>query len=65
MAAVTERDPMAEIARLRAPGSPYLHLLDGAPADARQLGWMLAGNDIATRALRGQCITSAPGSSDH
>ncbi len=47
---------MAEIARLRAPAGPYLHLLDGAPADGRQLGWMLGEHEIISRALRGHCM---------
>ncbi|MGI8695554.1 MAG: barstar family protein, partial [Mycobacteriales bacterium] len=58
---MTERDPMAEIARLRLPAGPHVHLLDGAPADARALGWMLATVGLVTRALRGPCMRTAFG----
>jgi hypothetical protein len=46
-------DPLAELARLRRPPGPWLHLLDGAPSDARQLGWMLAQDGVVVRHLRG------------
>ena len=54
-------DPMAALARLRQPTGSWLHLLAGAPADARQLGWMLSQDDVVVRFLRGHCLHSAYG----
>ncbi|MBI1758483.1 MAG: hypothetical protein HYR62_04565 [Actinobacteria bacterium] len=59
-------DPLAELARLRDPAGPWLHLLWGATSDARQLGWMLAqptesGPGLVSRVLRGQCIRTRYG----
>ena len=54
-------DPEADLARLRRPTGPWLHLLDAAPADARQLGWMLAQGGVVVRILRGHCGRSAYG----
>jgi hypothetical protein len=54
-------DPEAELARLRRPTGPWLHLLDAAPADARQLGWMLGQDGVVVRILRGHCGRSRYG----
>jgi hypothetical protein len=54
-------DPEAELARLRRPTGPWLHLLDAAPADARQLGWMLGQDGVVVRILRGHCGRSTYG----
>jgi hypothetical protein len=54
-------DPMTELARLRRPSGPWLHLLDGAPADARQLGWMLTQDGMVVRILRGHCVRTSYG----
>ena len=54
-------DPEAELARLRRPTGPWLHLLDAAPADARQLGWMLGQDGVVVRLLRGHCGRSRYG----
>jgi hypothetical protein len=54
-------DPEAELARLRRPTGPWLHLLDAAPADARQLGWMLGQDGVLVRILRGHCGRSRYG----
>jgi hypothetical protein len=54
-------DPMAELARLRRPSGPWLHLLDGAPSDARQLGWMLTQDGMVVRILRGHCVRTSYG----
>ncbi|HZB49211.1 MAG TPA: hypothetical protein VE547_08970, partial [Mycobacteriales bacterium] len=54
-------DPEAELARLRRPTGPWLHLLDAAPADARQLGWMLGRDGVVVRLLRGHCGRSRYG----
>jgi hypothetical protein len=48
-------DPEADLARLRRPTGPWLHLLDAAPADARQLGWLLGQEGAVVRTLRGHC----------
>ena len=58
---MTDSDAAAEIDRLCAPAGPWLHLLDGAPADARQLGWLLAERGAVTRLLRGQCMRTGYG----
>jgi len=50
---VPPADPLAELDRLRRPTGPWLHLLDAAPSDARQLGWM-PGKDNAV-GLAAQC----------
>jgi len=54
-------DPLAELARLRRPTGPRLHMLDGAPADARQLGWILGRDGVAVRVLRGHCLRTVYG----
>ena len=54
-------DPLAEVARLRDPAGPWLHLLWGAPADARQFGWLLAGEGLASRVLRGPSVRTTYG----
>jgi hypothetical protein len=54
-------DPLAELARLRRAAGPWLHLLDGAPSDARQLGWMLAQDGMVVRHLRGHCVRTSYG----
>ncbi|MFL6130086.1 MAG: hypothetical protein ACJ73E_13615 [Mycobacteriales bacterium] len=51
----------AELARLRRPTGPWLHLLDAAPADARQLGWVLSRDGVVVRILRGHCGRSTYG----
>jgi hypothetical protein len=53
--------PEAELARLRRPTGPWLHLLDAAPADARQLAWMLGQDGVLVRILRGHCGRSRYG----
>jgi hypothetical protein len=53
--------PEAELARLARPTGPWIHLLDAAPADARQLGWLLAQDGIVVRHLRGHCGRSTYG----
>ena len=53
--------PEAELARLARPTGPWIHLLDAAPADARQLGWLLGQDGIAVRHLRGHCGRSTYG----
>jgi hypothetical protein len=53
--------PEAELARLARPTGPWIHLLDAAPADARQLGWMLGQDGIVVRHLRGHCGRSTYG----
>jgi hypothetical protein len=58
---VTYPDPLAEVARLRDPAGPWLHLLWGAPADARQFGWLLAGEELASRVLRGPSVRTTYG----
>src|SRR5262249_60235311 len=58
---MTAHDPLAEVARLHDPAGPWLHLLWGAPADARQFGWLLAGEGLAARVLRGPCVRTAFG----
>ena len=50
--------PEAELAR---PTGPWIHLLDAAPADARQLGWLLGQDGIVVRHLRGHCGRSTYG----
>ena len=54
-------DPEADLARLRRPTGPWLHLLDATPADARQLGWLLGRDGLVVRILRGHCGRSAYG----
>ena len=54
-------DPESELARLRRPPGPWLHQLDAAPADARQLGWMLGQDGVVVRILRGHCARTAYG----
>ena len=54
-------DPLAELERLRRPTGPWLHVLDAAPADARQLGWMLAQDGVVVRILRGHCLRGTYG----
>jgi hypothetical protein len=49
------------LARLSRPTGPWLHLLDAAPADARQLGWLLGQDGIVVRQLRGHCGRSTYG----
>jgi hypothetical protein len=56
-----EPDPLAEVGRLRDPAGPWLHLLWGAPADARQFGWLLAGEGLASRVLRGPSVRTTYG----
>jgi len=51
----------AELARLARPTGPWIHLLDAAPADARQLGWLLGQDGIVVRHLRGHCGRSTYG----
>jgi hypothetical protein len=53
--------PEAELARLARPTGPWIHLLDAAPADARQLGWLLGQDGIVVRHLRGHCGRSTYG----
>ena len=53
--------PEAELARLARPTGPWIHLLDAAPADARQLGWLLGRDGIVVRHLRGHCGRSTYG----
>jgi hypothetical protein len=53
--------PEAELARLARPSGPWLHLLDAAPADARQLGWLLGQDGVVVRQLRGHCGRTADG----
>src|SRR5262249_21260403 len=53
---MTAHDPLAEVARLHDPAGPWLHLLWGAPADARQFGWLLARKGLVARVLRGPCL---------
>jgi hypothetical protein len=53
--------PEEELARLARPTGPWIHLLDAAPADARQLGWMLGRDGIVVRHLRGHCGRSTYG----
>ena len=53
--------PEAELARLARPTGPWIHLLDAAPADARQLGWLLGQDGVVVRQLRGHCGRSAYG----
>jgi hypothetical protein len=53
--------PEAELARLARPTGPWIHLLDAAPADARQLGWLLGQDGIVVRLLRGHCGRSTYG----
>jgi hypothetical protein len=53
--------PEAELARLARPTGPWIHLLDAAPADARQLGWLLGQDGIVVRHLRGHCGRSTCG----
>jgi hypothetical protein len=53
--------PEAELARLARPTGPWIHLLDAAPADARQLGWLLGQEGIVVRHLRGHCGRSTYG----
>jgi hypothetical protein len=53
--------PEAELARLVRPTGPWIHLLDAAPADARQLGWLLGQDGIVVRHLRGHCGRSTYG----
>jgi hypothetical protein len=53
--------PATELARLARPTGPWLHLLDAAPADARQLGWLLGQDGIVVRQLRGHCGRSTYG----
>ncbi|HST67168.1 MAG TPA: hypothetical protein VLM05_18465, partial [Mycobacteriales bacterium] len=53
--------PEAELARLARPTGPWIHLLDAAPADARQLGWLLGQDGVVVRLLRGHCGRSAYG----
>jgi hypothetical protein len=54
-------DPLAELERLRRTPGPWLHLLDGAPSDARQLGWMLGRDGVVVRVLRGHCLRTTYG----
>jgi hypothetical protein len=54
-------DPAVELAPLRRSAGPWLHLLDAAPADARQLGWMLRQGGVEVRILRGHCGRSTYG----
>jgi hypothetical protein len=61
MRVVPAADPLADLARLRRPTGPWLHLLDGAPSDARQLGWMLGQDGVVVRILRGHCVRSRYG----
>jgi hypothetical protein len=61
MRVVPTADPLAELARLRRPPGPWLHLLDGAPSDARQLGWMLGQDGVVVRILRGHCVRTGYG----
>jgi len=61
MRVVPVADPLAELARLRRPTGPWLHLLDGAPSDARQLGWMLGQDGVVVRLLRGHCLRTGYG----
>ncbi len=61
MRVVPSTDPMADLARLRRPAGPWLHLLEGAPSDARQLGWMLGQDGVVVRLLRGHCTRSRYG----
>jgi hypothetical protein len=58
---MTTPDPLAEVARLRQPAGPWLHLLWGAPSDARQFGWFLGCEGLAARVLRGHCVRTAYG----
>jgi len=53
--------PEAELARLARPTGPWIHLLDAAPADARQLGWLLGQEGVVVRQLRGHCGRSTYG----
>src|SRR5215475_4672775 len=61
MRVVPAADPLAELARLRRPAGPWLHMLDGAPADARQLGWILGRDGVTVRVLRGHCLRTVYG----
>jgi hypothetical protein len=61
MRVVPAADPLADLARLRRPTGPWLHLLDGAPSDARQLGWMLGQDGVVVRILRGHCVRTGYG----
>src|SRR6266545_4017144 len=58
---MTGPDPLAEVARLRDPAGPWLHLLWGAPSDARQFGWLLAREGLVARVLRGPCVRTTFG----
>jgi hypothetical protein len=61
MRVVPSTDPLADLARLRRPAGPWLHLLEGASSDARQLGWMLGQDGVVVRLLRGHCARSRYG----
>lgn len=51
-------DPLSAF---RTPDGPRLHLLEGAPADARQLAWTLLQQGLLTRIGRGRCMRSVFG----
>jgi len=58
---VPPADPLAELVRLRCGPGPWLHLLDGAPSDARQLGWPPGRDGVVVRMLRGHCLRTGYG----